>query len=118
MWLSEQIARTAPSAATVAEGTVTVGGQTPAVLTDGEERDVRVVSPGGYYWRPAVGSEVLLSRQGTAAVLGRLQERCDLLPGEVCIRTGKAAIRLLPDGSIYLEGDLYLNGEKWEGTEL
>lgn len=118
MWLSKQISHGAQPAATVAEGTVTVGGQTPAVLTDGEERDVRILSPGGYYWRPAVGGEVLLSRQGTPAVLGRLQERCDLLPGEVRIRAGKAGIRLLPDGSIYLEGELYLNGEKWEAGGL
>ena len=118
MWLSKQIAHGAEAALPVAEGTVTVGGQAPAVLTDGEERDVCILSPGGYYWRPAVGSEVLLSRNGKPAVLGRLQEPCTLLPGEVRISTGKAAIRLLPDGSVHFTGEIYLNGEKWEAIGL
>lgn len=118
MWLSKKMAAEAAQEMPVAGGIVTVSGAMTAVMTDSEERDARIAAPGGYYWRPEVGQNVLVSRSGGLTVLGRVQENAALAPGEVRIQTGSASIRLLPDGTIRLDGEIYLNGEKWEGSAL
>ena len=117
MWLSEKMAGSAPQDLPLAGGVVTVGGQTPAVTVDGEERNARIASPGGYYWRPAPSDPVVVSRSGGLTILGRLQENTPLSPGEICISTGRASIRLLPDGAIRLEGEIFINGTKLELEE-
>lgn len=114
MWLSEKMSRQAAQQADLCRGVVSIGGENTAVLTDGEEREVSVLSPGGYFWRPALKERVLVSRAEGGCVLGRVQEACDLTPGEICIRTGAASIRLLPSGDIFLTGKIHLNGVAWE----
>ena len=59
MWLSEQMMRrrAEPDPATL--GTVSIGGEDGAVVTDGEKRAAKVISPGGYCWQPDAADEVL-----------------------------------------------------------
>ena len=114
MWLSEKMAAAGAEDTLLTGGVVTVGGKTPAVMTDGEERDARIASPGGYYWRPAPSDPVIVSRCSEVTILGRLQEPTDLAPGEIRLSTGGASLRLLPDGRILLSGELYINGTKLE----
>lgn len=117
MWLSEKIARESAAVTGISQGVVTVGGTAPAVLTDKEERELSVLSPGGYFWRPAPGDRVLLSRESGGCVLGKLQPQRELAPGEIRIQSGSASLSLLPSGEIHLTGDIFINGKKWEGAE-
>lgn len=117
MWLSQNLVRGTSVQEKLQPGVVTVGGASPAVLTDGEKRNLKILSPGGYFWRPATGEKVLVSGDDGGCVLGKLQEAPALAPGEIRIVTGAAIISLLPSGEIHLTGDIYLNGEKWEGNQ-
>lgn len=117
MWLSQRVFRDNSAPAGLSQGVVTVAGAAPAVLTDREERELSVLSPGGYLWRPGLGDRVLLSREGGGCVLGKIQQPADLAPGEIRIVSGGASIALLPSGEIHLTGDIYLNGKKWEVAE-
>lgn len=114
MWLSEKMGTSAPQTPAAELGVVSVGGMTPAVVTDGELRQLRLICPGGYAWRPAVHQQVALWRGEEDCILG-VMERQDLQPGEIVISTGSAAIRLSADGRIDLVGEVYVNGEQLGG---
>ena len=60
MWLSKRVMadRDAEDPATL--GTVSIGGKNPAVVTDAEKRQAKVISPGGYCWNPAATDCVLV----------------------------------------------------------
>ena len=63
MWLSKRVMadRDAEDPATL--GTVSIGGKNPAVVTDAEKRQAKVISPGGYCWNPAATDCVLVVKQ-------------------------------------------------------
>ena len=110
MWLSKKMApETEVQSAT--EGLVSVGGSAPAAVLDGEQRQLAVASPGGYFWCPRVEEQVLVLQ---GHVIGAVQAEKNLRPGEICISSGKASIRLGIDGAVYIDGDIFLNGERWE----
>lgn len=95
-------------------GAVTVAGNTVGAYLEGERRGMRVFSPGGYYWMPDVGEEVLVIKTGEQGekpcVVGCAGEEVELEKGEVLISTGKAAVRLSPDGDVTVTGRLTVNG--------
>ena len=74
MWLSRRVMTDPNPEDPATLGTVSIGGQVPAVVTDAEKRRAKVISPGGYCWNPAATDCVL----------------------------------------VYVEGDLYVNGQKME----
>lgn len=116
MWLSKQAARGLRQSRTADVGVVSIAGSAPAVITDGELRDLAVFGPGGYAWRPSAGDRVLVLKAGaTDAVAGTMLPQTTLLPGEIRIATGAAAIRLLPDGTIALTGSVTVNGQPVTG---
>ena len=110
MWLSRRMAAETAAVADV-DGIVSVGGEHPAVVTDGESRTVEVLAPGGIIWRPDAMQRVLLW-QGN--IVGAVQQTADLAPGELLLYTRGASVRLGNDGSIRLTGDVYINGERWQ----
>ena len=115
MWLSQKVTEQAPEEAGARLGVVSLGAETPAVLSDGEWRQTVLTGPGGYTWRPTIGQQVLLVQAGgESCVAGRLQSPMGLEPGEVRISAGSAQIRLLPDGEICLTGRVRINGIEWE----
>ena len=111
MWLGERMARESASAAGFG-GVVSMGGAEPAVVTHGEERNMAVFSPGGYAWQPERDDAVAVLPE-EKAIVGAVQREFPLQAGEVKIFSKKAAIYLANDGSIRLEGDVYINGERW-----
>lgn len=115
MWLSEKVALGSRSDGPGAEiGTVTSGGTRPSVMLGGERRKLELVSPGGVYWAPAQGDEVLVTHCGDEDfVSGALQDKNapELAPGEVCIRSGNSRVRVFADGRIELEGTVDVKGE-------
>lgn len=109
MWLSEKTGREAPQSPEAGIGVVSIGGEVPAAVTDGEMRQLRLCMPGGYAWMPKEGETVLCVQD---CLVGTVQPPRGLLPGEIRIETGAAAISLRADGSIRLTGEIYLNGRR------
>lgn len=102
MWLSERKSAKQNDALT---GNVTLSGEKCAVMGFSEHRDIGIYTPGGYYWRPCVGDEVLVLKDG--GIMGRRCSDMGLSPGEVCIRSaGGAEIRLLNDGTVHIKGKI------------
>ncbi len=116
MWLSKQsAARPGGDGAAPLRGTVTISGAEVAAFTDAERRGMLVCAPGGYFWRPGVGEDVLVIKEPggrTPYVIGALSlHGVSLGPGEVLIETGEASLRLSPDGSIQLQGKVTIGGK-------
>ena len=93
MWLSKRVMadRDAEDLATL--GTVSIGGKNPAVVTDAEKRQAKVISPGGTKGLRA--GEVMLFSKGASVKV---------------TNDGK----ILLNGDVYVQGDLYVNGQKME----
>ncbi len=117
MWLSKQAAARARDRHVADVGVVSIGTSAPAVVTDGETRNLAVFAPGGYAWRPAAGEQVLVLKAGAAgAVAGARTRDAGLSAGEVLIfSSGGASIRLGADGSLELVGNVKINGVPWTG---
>ncbi len=121
MWLSKRVMveQNAEDPATL--GTVSIGGRSPAVVTDAEKRQAKVISPGGYCWNPAATDCVLVVKGNELYVAGMPQSGTQgLKAGEVMLFSKNASVKLTNDGEIYLtgdvyvQGDLYVNGQKME----
>ena len=102
MWLSRKKVRKDSIGMT---GKVTLNGEKYAVMEFSEHRNIGVIAPGGYFWKPCIGDEVLVLKD--AGIVGENTENIGLLPGEVCIRSkGGAEIRLLNDGTVRIKGEI------------
>ena len=73
MWLSKRIVQETPEFEPATLGTVSIGGEDAAVVTDGEKRNARVISPGGYCWQPSASDSVLVIKGNELYVPGVLQ---------------------------------------------
>jgi len=115
MWISKRSAVGFAARNDAAEtGFVTIGGASPAVLTDGERRDLPVCGPGGYRWTPKTGSQVLVIKTGDGEhmVMGSPEgdepEEIRLSAGgaEICLKNGTVTVR----GSVAVTGSLSVSG--------
>ena len=131
MWLSERTAAHTDSepenAAGALVGTVTIGGEHPAVLLGGEYRTLGVAAPRGVVWRPEAGSQVLVVETGDgerfiAGVVeseGRAEDKSKdkeqpPADGELCLSGKKVSLKLgdefASSGIIRHKGDVYVTG--------
>lgn len=111
MWMGKQLSRRAREDE-ADTGTVTAAGEMLCVITDGEKRNLRIFSPGGYRWQPEAGEPVLVLKNG--GVCGALQDadRPPLQPGETeLFGPDGACIRFQKGGKITIEGDVTLTGD-------
>lgn len=123
MWLSEKLSAAPADSVSAERGFVTIGGDSSGVFSCGESRELPVVSPGGYVWKPACADPVLVLQGGAGGeercIIGKVQGMADsLADGEVCIfsRDSNAAIFLRNDGRIELNGQVYINGVRYPNT--
>ena len=121
MWLSKRVMAEERQEDPATLGTVSIGGKAPAVITDAEKRQAKVISPGGYCWNPAATDCVLVVKGNELYVAGMPQNGTGgLQPGEVLLFSKGASVRVKNNGEIYLtgdvyvQGDLYVNGPKME----
>lgn len=98
MWLSRKLTQHEKQNTASAEtGAVTIDSGEVAVFSSGEDRDVRIAAPGGFFWRPISGEKVLVIKGGTFAeepfIVGAVQEDEALPAGEIRIAPAKGAPR-------------------------
>lgn len=117
MWLSKQRRGEEPDGHAAQLGVVTLEEARPGVYLSGERRGLTVVGPGGYCWRPAADQEVLVIKAGeegerpcVAGVPCDGERGKELLPGDVGIYVGRAAVVLKTGGDLDLRGNVMLNG--------
>lgn len=96
------------------------GMHTASIYLEGERREVPVYGPGGYFWRPRNGQQVLVLKAGSEreqdCIIGCQMETEGMSPGEVRITSGAGELRLGTDGRVALTGKVLINGV--ELTEL
>ena len=121
MWLAKQVLRQAKPTATEI-GVITMAGNEQAVHTDREYRNITVYAPGGYFWRPDFGQNMLVLKDANdnACISGMLQSPpADIQAGEVYIKSKTAEIKLKNDGSIRISGAVQIDGSlSINGTEI
>ena len=114
MWLSKQNVNIQGSSA-VDVGTVTIPGNSLGVYTDMEQRGVPLYSPGGYFWRPKLGQDLLVIKCGDGGTCAAGTKNAGapsaLASGEVYIRSdGGTSIWLKNSGDIILSGNITVQG--------
>lgn len=120
MWTSSQRKSTGAQLQGGADlGVVTAAGNENGVSLGTERRWLRVMTPGGYRWKPKAGEQVLVLKLGqdgeSACVLARPErEGNDLLPGEVELYAQGCALKLNNNGTVELRGDVWINGTRLE----
>lgn len=115
MWISERSQKRTVLDGMAQVGYVTLPGDPAGVYLDGERRELPLFGPGGYVWRPARNTQVLVIKTGgdgeAPCVAGARCGQATLEEGEILIHTGAAAIRLSPNGVIDVSGALRVNGK-------
>lgn len=123
MWIGKEMAKaTRPreDSTAVDLGVTTIGGESVAVETRGEDRDLPVYGPGGYFWQPKAGDQVLVIKGGVSgdeqcvAGAAQVEPPEDMEPGDIYLSSGEASIYLHANGRIDIEGDLYINGTEYK----
>ncbi len=125
MWLSQKTIETGGEKKSECKtGIVTVGGQTPCVMTEGEIRNTQRLNCGTAYI-PAAGDTILLikTEDGECIVAGRTEGQVPngAEAGEVYItnKAGNASILLKNTGEIMMSGKILAQGEIYiNGTAL
>ena len=120
MWLSRRITHPEQETEAAALGTISMGGSGAAVVTDGEKRDVHIISPGGYCWQPGAGESVMVLKASQTYVPGALQTaQAELAPGEVMVFSNAARIVLRNNGDVEQKGKVRITGRLFvNGREL
>lgn len=122
MWLSNRKTQVKSYQSSVGE--VTIGGRKAAVYTDGEKRNSAFFSPGGYYWLPSCGQNmvVIKSEDNEVCCMDRevTELPVDMQEGEVyIISAGNASLHLKNDGTIQIKGNVSVNGRMFvNGNEI
>lgn len=115
MWISERGEKRTVLDGMARMGYVTLPGDPAGVYLDGERRELPLFGPGGYAWRPARNTQVLVIKTGgdgeAPCVAGARCGQASLAEGEVLVYAGEAAIRLSPNGMVNVSGALLVNGK-------
>ncbi len=113
MWLAEKsMAKSCENEGGVV-GVVTIGGERPSVLAEGEMRNAELLQTGAVRL-PKTGDEVLLIRtaDGDCVVIGRTGGEVpdEAENGEIFLTNGGSCIRIKNSGEILLSGNIRLTG--------
>ena len=113
MWLSKQNTDTNQEM-TASIGNVTISGDDIGVYTDMEHRGVTTFSPGGYFWRPRVGQNMLVIKCDEGNCISGTEMKnipASMAVGEVYIKSESgASIWLKNNGDIAISGNVNIEG--------
>ena len=116
MWTSSQTRSAGrPEEHDAQFGTVTASGRNVSAYVDGEQRWLPVAAPGGYRWRPFVGDQVLVikngvSGEGACILAGQDSGADDLAPGEVELSAPGCSLKMTGSGGVEISGQITVNG--------
>ena len=111
MWMGKQLSRRVREDE-ADTGTVTAAGEMLCAVTDGEKRNLRIFSPGGYRWQPKAGQSVLVLKNGAVCGARAPEDKPELQPGETeLFGPDGAYLRFEQEGRIVMEGDLVIKGD-------
>ena len=114
MWLSERAAKNSIERPTHADtGKATSVGEGVNVFSQLEYRNVPIVTPGGFLWRPAVGEELTVIKCGPGempCVIGKSGSSGNIESGEVMLFSKGAVLKLKNNGDIEITGNIKLKG--------
>ena len=111
MWLSKRIMQERPEPDSATLGTVSIGGEEAAVVTDTEKRQAKLITPGGYCWKPSAADSVLIVKGNELYLTGALLKGAEeLAEGEVRIYSRGASVTIQNDGRIAVSGNVELAG--------
>ena len=113
MWLSEQSVKVKTDNGTET-GIVTVSGPEPAAMVDSERRNLRLVTPGGFSWRPETGDEILIIKDSengklSAGVISKNGPE-NIEAGEVLIYSRNSYVHIKNSGNIVIHGNVQVTG--------
>jgi len=117
MWLSKKEKQTF-TGCDASIGPVTLAGDPAAAFLGGERRNLTVYAPGGYHWMPDRDQEVLVLKAGIQGeypcAIGTKSCGTDwnLQPGEVLLTAGKTSVHLHTNGTVSIQGSLFVNGRR------
>lgn len=123
MWLSQNIKFGADTNYnSTALGEISISGAKLSVVTQGEQRELKMAMQKGFFWRPQIGERVLVLTcdDGVPIVIGAIQDPSDDLDtGELLIEGENASITLNSEGEIHLDAQkIYINGDMNFSGEL
>ena len=116
MWISKKMSEASHRGEPYAGlGQITIGGEETGVMTESEQRNIPVISPGGFVWRPKTGQDVLIIQtdDGGKFITGALYQGDGeaLQDGEAAIYSEGASIIMRNNGLISISGNLNLEGK-------
>lgn len=113
MWLAEKSAGRSREESECLIGIVTIGGERPSVLAEGELRSAELLQTGAVRL-PKIGEELLLVRtsEGDCVAVGRVggETSRDAENGEIQLMNGNAGVVVDNQGKVILTGDITLTG--------
>ena len=115
MWISRKMSEASRREEPYASlGQITIGGEETGVMTESEHRNIPMISPGGFVWRPKTGQNVLLIQtdEGEKFITGAMNKGngTALQDGEVEIYSECASITIQNNGLVTILGNLKLDG--------
>lgn len=122
MWLAEKTAAKEPDRSGCVVGIVTIGGERPSVLCEGELRNTELLHTGAVRL-PKIGDEVLVvcTGDGDCIALGCVNGKIPdgIENDEIILTNGKGSVTIKNSGEILLTGDIALTGTvRIDGTLL
>ena len=125
MWLSNAFNLKTKQTAALDAGPVSIDGSSPAVCTDGEQRDAEILRPANILRLPKVDEQqvILNLPDGKSVVIGVISSDIPegIETGEVYITTDNATVWIKNSGiqlvgSVSVSGTLKVNGRNVSGT--
>ncbi len=125
MWLSNAFNAKTKQTAMLDAGPVSIDGTSPAVCTDGEQRDAEILRPANILRLPKVDEQqvILNLPDGKSVVIGVISSDIPegIEAGEVYITTDNATVWIKNSGiqlagNVSVSGTLKVNGRNVSGT--
>ena len=125
MWLSNAFNSKTKQTETLDAGPVSIDGTSPAVCTDGEQRDAEILRPANILRLPRLDEQQLVLNlpDGKSVVIGVLDSEVPdgMEAGEVYITTDNATVWVKNSGielvgNVSVSGTLKVNGRNVSGT--
>lgn len=114
MWISEKLAQRRTAGDNLAAEVTGICREGIQAQGSNEYREVPIVAPQGLSYAPQIGKKcVLVPLNGSVVSTGTYMEDKFLEDGEIMLYSGTGSVTLKNDGRVLINGDVYINGQKY-----